>query len=976
MTLAFIIIVLGLPCVKLSPLKIATAFVVCAHLIMAGLLWNIFAHEPLFSIPQMDFLSSLLGSRDAVCVLLAQLLPLQILCFLRAKRTSWKILLYLGLLADVYFIFALRTRSAWVMTAVIAMGIAYPALGLRITSAIKAWIAFLLASVIIMGVIAVMPTPFKWRSAMPYQESIISFAHVSQWNSREELWSIGLAMAIEHPVHGVGSGNARVYLPEYADLASVPHSYFSDNMPGLYNDYLQAFAENGFAGGTLLLIALLFFPLREGMRALRSSEQSDESFSRYLLFVSCIALSIDAFADFPFERPGNLLAFAVCFMVARAPSLQTMPLRANISIPIRLGIIALTCIVIMQAATFTIRLAYRETDSLWYAFRLWPWDIYWNDLYAYRLSQAHNKHLHEYVSASQKNWPYRVSTKHSMALEATQDHRWEDALQLYSQIFTYKHGCISAPFTSYLDLLARYAYVLPRELTARELGTCPNISSLQWAQTQSYIAEWQDHPLVSANWRGRFEPYLIKGKAFEPLISDALLDTFPATQFYSPLPLSENRFLLDGADKLQGRKISLFLFDKGKNTLTDLTPPSEDNGNACVSKDTSRVSWKNSKQQVFGEIGQEAAITHLQTTPVLFTSCKWVDNTHLLGIQNKTGAVLWRCAVEDKITCTPTHLLDGFVDTHGFIQSSDIPLISGLRRSETFRKIYAIDRNGDNLTENAVQNINADILDKEDNLIRVGAKSYYWITGYRQPAENEIIYKAKHIGSEVYSIASGETHAKTLAQWKAGHWQTLIMSHLPLANDIPVPHEVIISGKKERYQGFYFGNLQTKKVILWWHGGPKENVSPRYNPYFHYLTRQGYGVLAMNYPGSVGRGREFEEEYSEPYLQDCLDASVDFLKQRKVGTIVSWSISAGATVQALIAAHNPGIVAMVDQSGIGQQGLRDAAMRAHIPYFSIRGMYDPGYHGSATEYIYPDGHDITHFQDFGLLMLDISAFLP
>src|SRR5262249_12631290 len=46
--------------------------------------------------------------------------------------------------------------------------------------------------------------------------------------------------------------------------------------------------------------------------------------------------------------------------------------------------------------------------------------------------------------------------------------------------------------------------------------------------------------------------------------------------------------------------------------------------------------------------------------------------------------------------------------------------------------------------------------------------------------------------------------------------------------------------------------------IVWLHGGPHEQVSPRFNPYFDFLVRLGYAVVALNYPGSTGIGNGYE----------------------------------------------------------------------------------------------------------------------
>lgn len=49
-----------------------------------------------------------------------------------------------------------------------------------------------------------------------------------------------------------------------------------------------------------------------------------------------------------------------------------------------------------------------------------------------------------------------------------------------------------------------------------------------------------------------------------------------------------------------------------------------------------------------------------------------------------------------------------------------------------------------------------------------------------------------------------------------------------------------------------------RRWVVWLHGGPREQVSPRFNLYFDFLVRLGYAVVALNYPGSTGIGNEYE----------------------------------------------------------------------------------------------------------------------
>ena len=137
------------------------------------------------------------------------------------------------------------------------------------------------------------------------------------------------------------------------------------------------------------------------------------------------------------------------------------------------------------------------------------------------------------------------------------------------------------------------------------------------------------------------------------------------------------------------------------------------------------------------------------------------------------------------------------------------------------------------------------------------------------------------------------------------------------------------------HEAFYFGRLAPTAVVLWLHGGPHEDVSPRFNPYFHWLNRQGFGVLALEYPGSTGRGALYERRFTPADLRDALQAALDYLWAQHVERVVSWSTSIGRRVQLEMLAGGLEVSAIIDQGGGDPRGLRDEAEQRHLPYLRI-----------------------------------------
>jgi pimeloyl-ACP methyl ester carboxylesterase len=83
--------------------------------------------------------------------------------------------------------------------------------------------------------------------------------------------------------------------------------------------------------------------------------------------------------------------------------------------------------------------------------------------------------------------------------------------------------------------------------------------------------------------------------------------------------------------------------------------------------------------------------------------------------------------------------------------------------------------------------------------------------------------------------------------------------------DLLSPHPAVVQPAAREFRTadgmvhFVFAlDSQPQHWIVWLHGGPREQVSPRFNLYFDYLTRLGYAILALNYPGSTGIGNMYE----------------------------------------------------------------------------------------------------------------------
>jgi pimeloyl-ACP methyl ester carboxylesterase len=264
-------------------------------------------------------------------------------------------------------------------------------------------------------------------------------------------------------------------------------------------------------------------------------------------------------------------------------------------------------------------------------------------------------------------------------------------------------------------------------------------------------------------------------------------------------------------------------------------------------------------------------------------------------------------------------------------------------------------------------NIKADVLDYDRSVYRIDSKSRFKASIGGD--DNSIIFYIKKIGGAWYSILGNTNIARTLAVKNGDKWQT-VHYYNGKPNAIK-PRELWIKG----VQSFYWAVPHAKKAIIWVHGGPKANVSPRFNPYYHFLNSIGFNVLAVNYPGSTGRGNQFESKITLSSLSASIRDCVGFLRKNKIQTVVLWGASRGNTVVLYSLNKDLLVDGIIDEAGFDNAQLVALSSSLMIPYFSIRGKYDTYNPAIPVNFMYEGGHDMTREQDFILLTDAIKKFL-
>jgi O-antigen ligase/tetratricopeptide (TPR) repeat protein len=161
-------------------------------------------------------------------------------------------------------------------------------------------------------------------------------------NIRLKLWEHAMSYAIKHPVTGCGYGNWKIasipYIRTITDDLYVPvHAH---------NDYCEAFAELGIPGGLLFLSLFVCITLFT-FKTYFSKADDETRFISIFSFFAFMGYAVDAFFNFPIERPINQMFFVLitaininAYLSARAAA-GAAPIRISTLIKPVTGLVAL-----------------------------------------------------------------------------------------------------------------------------------------------------------------------------------------------------------------------------------------------------------------------------------------------------------------------------------------------------------------------------------------------------------------------------------------------------------------------------------------------------------------------------------------------------------------------------------------------------------------------------------------------------------
>lgn len=209
--------------------------------------------------------------------------------------------------------------------------------------------------------------------------------------------------------------------------------------------------------------------------------------------------------------------------------------------------------------------------------------------------------------------------------------------------------------------------------------------------------------------------------------------------------------------------------------------------------------------------------------------------------------------------------------------------------------------------------------------------------------EKGVVYGAWPIQDGFIMAYAGINEPASIFRWRNDKGEDLLIQ--PVQEPILSPQKLV--NENGMVHLLYIPDSGTvKSWVLWLHGGPHEQMSVRYHVYINNLVREGYGVIALNYPGSTGIGREYEmrgHPFSElvRFQIETITQDIDHILNSQLNKAVDQLYVIGVSYGAVLA-H---LLSQQDEINISKlvdfSGLYSAADHiAEIPKLYIYGAYD------------------------------------
>ena len=254
------------------------------------------------------------GNRNFMAHLVTIGLPVLLLVTVETRSRAGFVLGSIGVMLAAAALVLSRSRAAWVGAAVCGAFLAIEGLWVG-----RLWAddrlrrrVLRLATTAAAGLVLslILPNRLNWRSNSPYLDSLTGVANYREGSGRGRLIQYGntLAMAVHHPIFGVGPGNWPVAYPRFMSPGD-PSFHIGDIIPTNpwpSSDWMAMLAERGFLA--LILLALVGGSLTLGAWArLRRGPRDTPALTDLTIVATLIAIGTVGAFDAVMLLPVNTL---------------------------------------------------------------------------------------------------------------------------------------------------------------------------------------------------------------------------------------------------------------------------------------------------------------------------------------------------------------------------------------------------------------------------------------------------------------------------------------------------------------------------------------------------------------------------------------------------------------------------------------------------------------------------------------------
>jgi dipeptidyl aminopeptidase/acylaminoacyl peptidase len=434
--------------------------------------------------------------------------------------------------------------------------------------------------------------------------------------------------------------------------------------------------------------------------------------------------------------------------------------------------------------------------------------------------------------------------------------------------------------------------------------------------------------IYSSNRDGFVRPFLVEMKnPAAPRVSE--IDIGEARDFIAQSLAPDCRTLAMVSDHGGDGLFEIFVYDLQRSSLRKVTGmPGRDEGKPLFAPRAQLLAYlADGRLSLYDYV--QAKQSPVPEGPQRFQTIIWSDDGASLFLEDERSD-LWRYDVAGsrfyKLWTAPQPSL--FVRT---ISEHHNQLFFNSDHETAFRQIYDLNLQTASLKHlypTQHDQFSAEELDDGRHTFRTNVDGSFialeLVNGepqVRSPT-NGVVYDFSLAFGPPLLLYSNDQLPASLYWFEKGRLKPLIA----IGSDARQPDAILIRNSSGAANFLYMPSRAPRGLLIWLHGGPHEQVSPRFNLFFDFFARKNIAVYAINYPGSTGFGKDYamygrSQQQAIPIQVQSIDRDIGQLRGLRpaLHPLVLVGVSYGSVLAHLVAAAHPEFSRLIDFSGVASQ---------------------------------------------------------